>query len=270
MNYDRHLDKYHVEGLDKCRGDPPYQHGTHEELGDFSHIRWKRARSGRGTLYLYSDGTWDTSEPDSEYAFGWIPEHVSQNIWLGPGTDKSNEWGYGVYFPSTKKAVLFQQNCEFKTTNFINQRNYSWNGKPKEDTQMANIPYPAGKIENAVKDVVSKNKEAAVQAGYLEAGSIANVQMAKLTGKMLPLVLRGYADTPLGMIVSANVAQLAIEKLRPDQKQLKKLTEAMVVSAYQELIKTVNIDGMIEEFLSSKDVKAAMRKLGADDEHTNT
>ena len=279
MNYDRHLDKYHVEGRTACGGSGPYEDKWVDGLGECKAIVWKRAKSGRGTLYLYPDKTHFAypQKPDSQLAFGWIPEHQAQEIWLGTQTHQAESWGYGVYFPNTKKVVLYQQNCNFLTTDFSKQRNLRWNEKLKDKPQtevkesetMTNTSYPAGKIESAVKDVVSKNKDAAVQAAYLEAGNIANTQLAKLTSKMLPLVLRGYADTPLGMVVSANIATLALEKLRPDQRQLKKLSEAMVVAAYQELIKTVNIDGMIEEFLSSKDVKAAMRKLGAD-EQTST
>lgn len=36
----------------------------------------------------------------------------------------------------------------------------------------------------------------------------------------------------------------------------------MTVAAYSEVIKLVNIDGVIDELLESKDIKAAMAKLG--------
>lgn len=110
--------------------------------------------------------------------------------------------------------------------------------------------------------ILSANKQAAQSAAYLEAGNIANNQLAKVAGKKLPLMLRGYADTPYGKLIIANIAQQLAAEFRPNNKQLQSLTAAMTVAAYSEVIKLVNIDGMIDELLESKDIKAALSKLG--------
>lgn len=110
--------------------------------------------------------------------------------------------------------------------------------------------------------IIAANKQAAQSAAYLEAGNIANNQLAKVAGKKLPLMLRGYADTPWGKLVIANIAQQLAAEFRPNHKQLQSLTAAMTVAAYSEVIKLVNIDGVIDELLESKDIKAAMSKIG--------
>jgi hypothetical protein len=113
---------------------------------------------------------------------------------------------------------------------------------------------------------INTNKSAATQAGYMEAGRLANNQFAKLAGKHLPFMLRGYADTPVGKLVIANVAILAAQQLRPNDPTLAKLTNAMAVQAFQAVYQTVDIEGFLDNLLASPEIKAAMAKLPKDEE----
>jgi len=112
-----------------------------------------------------------------------------------------------------------------------------------------------------VNKAIELNKAAATSAAFLEAGRIANNQLTKVASKKLPIVVRGYADHPLGKLVIANLAAMAAQHFRGDDANLKKLTSAMTVQAYQELIQTVDIEGIIDELLESKEVKRALSKL---------
>jgi hypothetical protein len=113
--------------------------------------------------------------------------------------------------------------------------------------------------------LINNNKSAASQAGYLEAGRIANNQFTKLAAKSLPMMLRGYADTAVGKLVIANLAQMAASHLRPQDATLAKLTGAMTVAAYQGVIQTVDIEGWLNELLGSPEIKRAMDKLNVVD-----
>jgi hypothetical protein len=104
------------------------------------------------------------------------------------------------------------------------------------------------------------NVEHAKVAGFMEAGRIANNELTKRIAKRLPLVARGYADTPLARIVLANVAAFAASHFRPEDDNLSRLTEAMAVEAYQELIQTFDIEGLLEELLDTPKIQTAMRK----------
>lgn len=108
---------------------------------------------------------------------------------------------------------------------------------------------------------VNTNKGAFAQAGYLEAGRIANNQVVKLSVKFLPFMLKGYADTPVGKLVIANLAQMAAAQLRPQDPTLAKLTGAMTVAAYQEIIQTVDIEGWLDELLATPEIKRAVAKM---------
>ena len=107
------------------------------------------------------------------------------------------------------------------------------------------------------------NKSAAADAAYMEAGRIANNGAAKLAGKHLPFMLRGYADTPLGKLVIANIAVMAAAQLRPNDMTLARLAEAMTVEAFQAVYQEVNVEAMIASLLGSDEMKAALSKLPA-------
>ena len=121
-----------------------------------------------------------------------------------------------------------------------------------------------------LNNLIETNKNSASSAAYMEAGYIANKQLGKVLGKQLPMMVRGYADTPLGHLVLANLALLAIDHFRPDQRQLRRLTQAMQVQAYQELLKELDIDGMIDDLLENGSIKRALSKLkDSGDEETS-
>lgn len=112
-----------------------------------------------------------------------------------------------------------------------------------------------------VQKLVEMNKYAIGNSAYLEAGRIANNQVAKMAAKKLPMMVRGYADTPLGKLVIANLAYLAAEHFKPDSKQLLSLTQAMQVQAYTELIQELDIEGIIDELMGNNTIKRALGKL---------
>ena len=121
-----------------------------------------------------------------------------------------------------------------------------------------------------INTLIEINKTSASSAAFMEAGYIANKQLGKVLGKQLPMMVRGYADTPLGHLVLANLALLAIEHFRPDQRQLRRLAQAMQVQAYQELLKELDIDGMIDDLLENGSIKRALSKLkDSGDEETS-
>lgn len=110
--------------------------------------------------------------------------------------------------------------------------------------------------------IIETNKNVATSAAYMEAGRIANNQIAKALGKKLPMMLRGYADTCYGKLVISNIANIAIEKFRPEDVKLQSLSKAMMVQAYQEVLREFDIEGLIEELLESPQIKRATKMLG--------
>jgi hypothetical protein len=115
----------------------------------------------------------------------------------------------------------------------------------------------AGRISRTV----AANKDAMENAAFLEAGFIANKQVTKLLSAKAPLMVRGYIDSPVGKLVIANLFSSVIAEFRPNHSTLGKLSHAMMVDAHQEIIKTLDIDGLIDELLSAETIKRALSKI---------
>lgn len=117
-------------------------------------------------------------------------------------------------------------------------------------------------IMTTLNSIIHKNKTAATSAAYNEAGRLANLQLGKLASTRLPLMVRGYADSPIGHLVLANLASIAVEQMRPDDARLQTLTAAMRMQAYQGLLQTLDLDMILDELLETKDVKRALKHIG--------
>ncbi len=112
-----------------------------------------------------------------------------------------------------------------------------------------------------VNTVIEKNITLGTNAAFLEAGRIANNQLSAIAGKKLPIMVRGYTDTALGRLVLANIAMMAAEHFRPGDTRLERLTKAMAVTSYQEVLQQFDIEEMIEGMLSNKTIAKALKAV---------
>lgn len=121
-----------------------------------------------------------------------------------------------------------------------------------------------------VAQAVDTNKNAAILAAQLEAGRLANKHATKLISGKLPLMIKGYADTPLARLAFANAIKFAVDnyggKFGKHKELASQVSEAMVVSAYSEIIANFDIDSMIEQFLEGKEMKKISSLLKQGDE----
>lgn len=106
------------------------------------------------------------------------------------------------------------------------------------------------------------NKDAVKSAAVLEAGRVSNNVAAKLLAEQAPLMLKGYIDTPVGRLIIANAASMAVRELRANDKRLTALTEAMLTAAYAEAFAKIDVQALIEKVLDHVQIKEALAKLG--------
>ena len=116
-------------------------------------------------------------------------------------------------------------------------------------------------MKNTLETVSNDNVTGAKAAAIITAGGVANTQLTKLISKKAPLATRGYINTPIGKLAIANVAALAIKQTRPGDKQLEALAEGMIISAYQEVLNSFDINGIIDDFLDQAPIKRAIDGL---------
>lgn len=118
-------------------------------------------------------------------------------------------------------------------------------------------------LQGALGVALNANKELAKQAAYLEAGRIVNNKLAQLIAPKLPAMIRGYATTPFGRLAMANLLLVAAQKFKPDNQQLAKLAYAGITEAYGEVFKDLNIEGLLDGFLSDSAIGSALVGLGS-------
>ena len=168
---------------------------------------------------------------------GWIPKQQNQDV------SQALDQGKELMATITSHTL----DSVFSTRLYINVFSLTQQIQPQEP-QMIN-------------KLIESNKKAVVSASFLEAGRISNNQLNKLVAKKLPIMVRGYADTTLGRVVLANLAQMALENFRPQDPKATRLGQAMVTEAYGQLIQEFNIEEILADLLKSSGVAKALTKL---------
>lgn len=175
-------------------------------------------------------------------------------------------------------------------TEYYEDRNKSpppWQKHPMASTTFSNLSEAqkkawAGELTKPIKSqepnmaeaksktsaIIEKNVTLGTNAAFLEAGRIANNQISAIAGKKLPIMVRAYADTAMGRLLLANLAMAAAEHFRPGDQRLDRLTKAMAVTAYQEVLQQFDIEQMIEDLISNKTIAKALKAVDVDVEST--
>lgn len=132
------------------------------------------------------------------------------------------------------------------------------NGASKRNntTQATNkTPVTATTAEAATKGnnimnlskIIAANKDAAVNAGKMEAGRLVVDRIIAVLKKQkaIPFVLRGYIDSDIGRVIVANVFKTAVEAYAPDNRIAKLASEKAVDSAVLQLIQGFDIPALV-------------------------
>ena len=129
--------------------------------------------------------------------------------------------------------------------------------------QTGNIASTASAL---LSNAVDTNKKAATTAAVLETGRIANRALSKMVAPKLPMMVRGYLDTPVGRLLLANAVKMAFDQFKPDNATAQRLANGMIISAYQEAIQSFDIEGMLDDLLSDNKILKALAKTAEADE----
>ena len=111
--------------------------------------------------------------------------------------------------------------------------------------------------DNAV-ELVQENKAAAFTAAEIKAGQIINKQAISLIKPKLPMMVRGYTDSPVASVVLANVVALGLKQYASGNKKLEKISELMIAGAAFDSIDALNIDGIVNDFIAGLKLPAGV------------
>lgn len=105
---------------------------------------------------------------------------------------------------------------------------------------------PTTKKESMLTQILETNKQAAIAASKLEAGRLATNTLTAIIEAKFPQL----PSTPLNGLILANVADVVAKNFKPSPR-LNALTNAMVVSAYSDLLQGLDLEGLLTQFLES-------------------
>ncbi len=110
-------------------------------------------------------------------------------------------------------------------------------------------------VMSKIRDVTDSNLSAAKSAASLNAGrALLRTASAKVKPH-LPLMIQGYADHPIGRLITANLIKYGAAELMPDNKYAQSAAEGMLVAAMDEVMGTFHLEEMLESLLSPAAVK---------------
>ena len=111
-------------------------------------------------------------------------------------------------------------------------------------------------LKETAVTTVEQNKEALIIASKMEAGKILTKQVLKQVKPHVPMLLRGYLDTPLAPVILANA--IAILGNHTENKRVQQVAELMLLSAASETVGAFNLDKIIDDILSGVKLPAGV------------
>jgi hypothetical protein len=109
-----------------------------------------------------------------------------------------------------------------------------------------------------VSQQLEKNKSAALAAAKITAGKAINNKLMKLVKPKLPMMMRGYTDSPFAKVVLANATGLAIQQFLPDNKKANKAAELMLNAAALQMLESFDLEGMLDELLKGAKIEKVL------------
>lgn len=117
------------------------------------------------------------------------------------------------------------------------------------------------KLKSTAVTTIEQNKEAALVAAKMEAGRVLNKQIIKQLKSHVPLLFRGYLDTPLAPVILANATALLGN--HTGNAKVQKISELMLLAAADTTVQSFNLDKIIDDALAGIKLPAGI--LDADD-----
>jgi len=116
------------------------------------------------------------------------------------------------------------------------------------------LKQPTKEKVNIMAKIKDRNITAATAGAKIAAGKAINaVVMAKIKPQ-LPMMVRGYADSPLAAIVVANVFSAGVDQFMPQNARARQVADVMLDSAMTEFFSNFNIEKMFAELVASADI----------------
>ena len=258
------------------------------KIGDKVKIREDLNRHGNATSTMCNQLAFfkESGEPWTEYELDKIRDYCGETASsapMGPSTpnrkyayyDENTDGRLKVYlwdnqtYPEKLEQISYES---IFGTSTKEQTKTSVAKKTTKGAQTEPIKQPKqikkedgtfmSKLKNTALATVEQNKEVAIIAAKMEAGRVLNKQVIKQIRPHIPMLLRGYLDTPLAPVILANAA--AMLGNHTENKRVQKVAELMLLAAADTTVQSFNLDKIIDDVLSNIKLPAGI--LDADEE----
>lgn len=157
---------------------------------------------------------------------------------------------YGCLFHG-EEAIELVKDFNWKSKNAEWPLTFIIPKQPKKQTQKG----------KTMKDqIIDSNKSAALTAGKITFGKAAIKAAQKAIKPTVPMMVRGYIEHPAAGIIIANAFNFAIQAKFPDNEKAVLMAESMMEASMVLTAEHFDIDGMIEDFMDSVKLPAALTK----------
>ena len=123
--------------------------------------------------------------------------------------------------------------------------------KKYNTTEEENTMAYSTKNGNMVKRTTDANVSAAKVAATITAGKTLNALVANKITPQLPFMVKVYADTAIGRVVIANLADFSVKQFMGTNQKANMATEAMMQAAMLELADSFDLEGIVSELVDS-------------------
>ena len=116
-------------------------------------------------------------------------------------------------------------------------------------------------INEAIDVIKDVNVEAAKVSAKQEIGGLINDRLIGYVTPKLPMMIRGYADTAIGKAVMANLFAITAVKYFGGNEKVAMAAEAAVYAATQDLVREIDLRGMVNDLLDGIDLSELKDKV---------
>jgi len=125
--------------------------------------------------------------------------------------------------------------------------------EPLPSTTTTPVKLTGNKMTTSLKQTAAatleSNKAGGILALKVAVGKAANRTAVRAIKGKLPMMARGYADTPLGALVVANLAQVAVHQFASTNLKAATVADAMVQAAMLDVVNMIDIDTLMDGIL---------------------
>jgi len=136
------------------------------------------------------------------------------------------------------------------------QFKYAQHNKFKQEYEVRfdnNVGDTKMKSKDMVKRTVDANAEASKVAAEIATGRTVTSVVAKQlrNRKVLPLMVRGYADTAIGTVVIANLVGFAVKQFAAENAKFNYVSNEMMQAAMVDLLSEFDFEAIMNDVLSN-------------------